>query len=82
MGILQYDAKGSSQIRLLDLIDIDAIITDLTILNIIETVDQIGNGGLTGSGRSDKGNLLTRLSIQLDIMKHDLIIIISKVHIR
>ena len=40
MGILQYDTQRLPQIRFFDLVDIDAVITDLTILNIIETVDQ------------------------------------------
>ena len=56
MCILQYDSKRSSQIVLLDLININSVITDLTILNIIETVDQIGNRRLTGAGRTDECN--------------------------
>ena len=65
MGILQNDTQGTTQIRLSDLVDVDAVVTDLTILNIIETVDQVGDRGLTGSGGTDKGNLLSRLRIQL-----------------
>lgn len=49
MGILQYDTQRLPQIRFLDLVDIDAVITYLTILNIIETVDQVRDRGLTGA---------------------------------
>ncbi len=41
MRILQYDTKGTAQVCFLDLIDIDVIISDLTILNIIKPIDQI-----------------------------------------
>ena len=50
---------------LLDLVNIDSVIADLSVLNIIKSVDQIGNGRLSGSGGSHKGNLLPRLCIQV-----------------
>ena len=70
-----------TQIRFLDLVDIDAVVTDLTILNIVETVDQVRDRCLSGSGRSDKGDLLTRSRIQIHIVQNNLIRHISKVHI-
>lgn len=63
MRILKNNPQGTPQICLFDLINIDAIIADLTILDIIEPVDQIRNGCLSGSGRSDECDLLSRLSI-------------------
>ena len=50
MGILQYDTQRLTQIRFFDLVDIDAVVTDLTILNIIKTVDQVRDRGLSGTG--------------------------------
>src|SRR5699024_1627318 len=60
VGILENDPKGMSQIILADLSDIDSVVTDLSVLNIIETVDQVGDGRLSCSGGTDKSNLLTR----------------------
>ncbi len=65
MSILQHDTKGTSQICLTDLVNIDSVIADLYLLNIIKTVDQIGNGRFTGSGGSDKSNLLSRICIKV-----------------
>ena len=64
MCILQNNAKRSSQIVFFNLSNIDLIVTDLTFLNIIKTVDQIGNGCFSGSGGTDKRDLLTRLRKQ------------------
>ena len=61
MGILQHNSERFAEIRLLDLVNIDTVITDLSVFNVIETVDQIGNGCFTCSCRSNKGYLLTRL---------------------
>lgn len=69
MGILQYDTQRLPQIRFFDLVDIDAVITDLTILNIIETVDQVRDRGLAGTGGAYKGNLLARGGIQFDVVQ-------------
>ena len=52
--ILKNDTEGMSQVVFFDLCDIDSIITDLSILDIVETVDQVGDRGFSGSGRSDK----------------------------
>ena len=49
MGILKYNAKTVAQVCLLYLIDIDSVISDLSVLDIIETVDKIGNGSLPGT---------------------------------
>ena len=47
--ILQNNAQASTQIGLFDLVDVDAVVADLAIGNIIEAVDQVGDGGLTGT---------------------------------
>ena len=43
-----------------NLVNVDSIITDLAVLDIIKTIDQIGDRRLTCSGRSDECNLLSR----------------------
>ena len=80
VGILQNNAKGAAEIRLFNLGDIDAVIADLTILNIIKAVDQIGDCGFARAGGADKRDLLTRLSIQLDIVQHHFIVRIAEIH--
>ena len=80
MCILQNNAKRSSQVIFFDLSNVDLIVTDLTFLNIIEAVDQIGNGCLSGSGRTDKRDLLTRLRKQRYIMQHQLLRHIPKIY--
>ena len=54
MRILKNDPQGTPQICLFDLINIDAIIADLTILDIIEPVDQIRNCLLYTSDAADE----------------------------
>ena len=46
-----------------DVIDIDAIVMNLTVLNIVEAVDKIGNGGFSSTRTTNESNLLTRFCI-------------------
>ena len=79
---LQDHTERTAQICLFNLIDIDSIIADLSVCDVIETVDQICDCCLSGPGRTYKSNLLPRLRIQRNIMKHRLLRHISKVHIK
>ena len=47
VSILEYDSQRTSQVVLLNLGNVDSIVTDLTFLNIVETVDQICDGCLS-----------------------------------
>ena len=80
MGVLQDDPQRPAQIRLFDLVDIDTVIPDLSVLYIIKTVDQIGNRSLAGSGGAHKGDLLSRIGVHLNVMQDDLVVRISKIH--
>ena len=80
MCILQYNSKGTSQIRFPNLVYINSIVADFSILNIIKPVDQICNGCFSCSCRTYKGNFLSWLCIQFHIMKHNLIIIVPEIH--
>ena len=62
--------------------DVDAVVADLALLNIVEAVDQVGDGGLARAGRADKGDLLPRTAIQVDVMQHRFFRHIAKVHVR
>ena len=48
VGILQDNTEGTTQIVFFDLCNIDAVIADFSLLNIVETVDQVGNCCLSG----------------------------------
>ena len=81
MRILQNHTKGTPQISLPDLVHIDPVITDLPVLDVIEAVDQIRNRRLSGSGGSDKSDLLARLRVEGDIMQNHSVRHIAKVHV-
>ena len=80
VSILQNDTERSAEVRLFDLIYVDRIIADLTVLNIIEAIDQVGDSRLAGTGGSDKCNFLSRLRIKLDIVEDHLIVVITEIH--
>ena len=52
-----------AQISFFDLVDVDTVISDLTVLDIVKTVDQVGDRGLSCTGGTDKGDFLTRRCI-------------------
>ena len=66
VGILQNDAQRAAQVVLFDLADVDAIIPDLAVCDIVEAVDQVGDGRFAGTGGADKGDLLARAAIEVD----------------
>ena len=78
MGILQYNTKRMTQIILFDLIDIDAVISYLSICNIIKTIDQIGNRCFACSGGTDKSNFLPRCRKHINVMQNGFF---RKIHI-
>ena len=82
MCILKHNSKGPSQIILFNLVDVDSIVTDLSILYIVETIDQVGDRRLSGSGRAYEGNLLTRLCVKCEIVKYHFFICITKSHVK
>ena len=69
VGILQHDAEAVAQICLLDLVDVDTVVADLAVRDVVEAVDQVGDGRLPCAGRADKGDLLARLCIQRDVVQ-------------
>ena len=71
--ILKHDAQTAAQVRLADAGDVDAIVGDGTAVDVIEAVDQVGNGGLTGTGGTDKGYLLAGLGVEGDVVQDDLL---------
>ena len=81
MGILKHDAQRAAQIILLDLVDVDTVVADLAILNIVETVDQVGDGRLARARGADKGDLLARRGVKLDVVEHHLIVAVAEIDV-
>ena len=68
VGILQYNTEGTTQIVFFNLCNIDAVVADLSFLNIIKTVNQVGDCCLTGTGGTYKCQFLSRFCEQADIL--------------
>ena len=78
--VLQNDAERTPQVVLFDVPHVDAVVGDLSGLNVIEAVDQVGDGGLSRTGGADKGDLLARVGIEGQILQHRLSGHIGEVH--
>ena len=64
VGVLQHDAQAAAQVGLLDLVDVDAVVADLAVGDVVEAVDEVGDGRLASTGGAHEGDLLTRLGIE------------------
>ena len=80
VGILEDDAQGAAQVRLFDLIDIDTVIADFAVGDVVETVYEVGDGGLACTGGTDKGDLLSRFGPQADVVENQLVFVVAEVH--
>ena len=69
IGILKNKTDGAAKIILADLVDIDPVVSDLAVSNVVETVQQVGDGRLACAGRADERQLLARFGIQLNIVQ-------------
>ena len=78
MGILNDHCKRSSQVIFPDLADVNPVIRDHSALDLIKPVDQIDNRRLSRSGRSHKGNLLSRFCIERNSIQNPFIRHIGK----
>ena len=48
--LLQNETQRSSQVLLLDLVDVDSVVTDLTVRDVVEAVDEIRDRRLSRAG--------------------------------
>ena len=81
MRILQNHTERAAQIRLFDLVDVDIIVPDLAVLNIVKTVDQIGNRCFAGSGGADERDFLSGLREKRYVMQYRLVRRITEVDV-
>ena len=68
--VLQYQAEGAAQVILLDELYVDSVIGDLTVLDIIEAGNQVDHRCLAGTGSADEGQLLSRFSIEINVIQY------------
>ena len=81
MRVLQNDAERAAQIVLADVAHVDAVVGDLSGLNVVEAVDEVRDGRLARAGRADKGDLLAGLGVQRKLLEHRLFRHVGKVHV-
>ena len=79
--VLKHHTQRVPQVGFLDLVDVDAIVADFAVVDVVEPVDEVGDGGLTGTGGAHKGNLLTGLGEEGDVVEDDFVRRIAEVHI-
>ena len=72
MGVLEHHAERPAQIRLLYLLDVDAVVADLALFDVVEAVDEVGYGGLARARGADESHLLPGLGDEGDIPENGL----------
>ena len=70
--VLQHHAEAAAQIRLANLVDVDVVVADFAVLNVVEAVNQVRDGGFARARAADEGNLLSRHGVHGDVVQHRL----------
>ena len=80
LDVLEDDAQGATQVRLADLVDVDAVVSDLAVGDVVEAVDQVRDRRLAGARRAHESDLLSGLRPQGDVVQDLLLAVIGEVH--
>ena len=67
MSVLQHHSYMGAKTASFVFLNISSVDDDRSLLNVVKTVQKVCNGGLSGSGRTNKGNLLSGVGVQIDI---------------
>ena len=78
MRILQNHRNAAAQGIAGVVADGDTVNQNFALLNVVEAVEQIGDGRLAGTGGTDECDLLTGLCRQCDIAQNDLVGIVAE----
>ena len=81
IGVLQHYAEGAAEVRFLYLVDVDAVVTYLAVLYVVEAVDEVGYGGLARARGAHECYLLTGFRIQRHVVQDELFGHIAEVHV-
>ena len=76
--VLLYLTDRAAQLIGIQLLNIHAVNQNLSFLNIVITPNQIQNGGLSGTCRSDESHLLSRLNRETHILQNPVLILICE----
>ena len=81
VDVLQDDAQRAPQVGLPDLVDVDAVVADLSVGYVVEAVDEVGDRSLAGSRRPHEGDLLAGLREERDAMQDGVVGRVAKVDV-
>ena len=82
VGVLKHHAEAAAQVLLLYLVDIDApVVAYLAVVYVVETVNQVRNGGLACAGSADKRLSSDRLSPHAYVVQHHLVGVVAEVDV-
>ena len=86
MCLLKYDAHRLAERLLANVCQRNAVVEDLSFLNLVEAVNEVDDGGLAGARTSYEGNLLAWVGVDVYIEEHLLgwrvaEVYIGKIHI-
>ena len=79
--VLQHDAQAAAQGLLRDVPHVDAVVGDDAAAHLVEAVDQVGDGGLSGSRGPHEGDLLPRFGKEREPLEDGLPLHIAKVNV-
>ena len=79
--ILQDDAERAPQVALADIDDIDTVVGDGAALDIVEAVQQVGYGRLSGAGMTHERDFLSGLRVEADVIQHLLVRHVAEIHV-
>ena len=80
MRVLQHNAERPAQAGLGNVLDVDAVVRDLAVIDLVEAVDEVGDGRLAGTRGAHKRDLLPRLGKQVEVREHTGARHVGKVH--
>lgn len=69
VDVLKHDAEGASQVVFADVFDVDAVIENGAVVDVVKPVDEVCNGGFTGSCSANEGNFLPRFGVEGDVVE-------------
>ena len=81
VDVLQHHSQRTTQVVLVDLVHVDAVVADLAVGDVVKAVDQVGDGGLARAGRTHKGHLLARLGVHAHVVQDLVIGRVAKVNV-
>src|SRR5258708_36758319 len=80
MRVLQDETHEPSQIREVEIANVDAVHRDTPAIDVVEPEQQVGDGRLAGTGRADDTDALTGPDLEAHVAKDVIIILIRKPH--